>query len=61
MLILPMRFFMQQNDFHLVLKRYRQGQATNVSRTDIICAAINATYTLKENQIAIEGAGCSNQ
>jgi len=56
-----MRFFMQQNDFHLVLKRYRQGQATNVSRTDIICAAINATYTLKENQIAIEGAGCSNQ
>ncbi|HMI66557.1 MAG TPA: FecR family protein [Cyclobacteriaceae bacterium] len=30
------------------------------NRLDIICAAINATYTLKENQIVVEGAGCSN-
>ena len=30
------------------------------NRLDIICAAINATYTLKENQIVVEGTGCSN-
>jgi len=30
------------------------------NRLDIICAAINATYTLKETQIVVEGNGCSN-
>ena len=30
------------------------------NRLDIICAAIGATYTMKENQIVVEGSGCSN-
>ena len=30
------------------------------NRLDIICGAINATYSVKENQIVIEGTGCGN-
>src|SRR6266850_5586966 len=30
------------------------------NRLDIICAAIGATYTLKEGQIVVEGTGCNH-